>query len=61
MRIKGWCSIDENASFLRASGNVLILRLDYERGENWCKYGGDMVQFLSEVSQFEQSKKNNCA
>ena len=34
MRIKGWCSIDENASFLRASGNVLILRLDYERGEN---------------------------
>lgn len=44
MRIKGWCSIDENAGFLRASGNVLILRLDYERGENWCKYGGDMVQ-----------------
>jgi len=46
MRIKGWCSIDENASFLRASGNVLILRLDYERGENWCKYGGDMVRHV---------------
>ena len=54
--------VTKNAVFMRSVVfRKRLLRLDYERGENWCKYGGDMVQFLSEVSQFEQSKKNNCA